>query len=117
MVQGNALTDFLVLAGGAAFLAVAFVVFLGDAMGVVAGRRALVDPQSGHAYRSRGAIAATTLFTVVMTAAAMYVTFRFATDPHDMPDINRALFWLSWPSKSRGSSVRCIAGSIALISA
>ena len=62
MVQGNALTDFLVLGGGAAFLAVAFVVFLGDAMGVVAGRRALVDPQSGHAYRSRGAIAATTLF-------------------------------------------------------
>ena len=94
MLQGNAVTDFLVLGGAAAFFAVAFVVIFGDVVGVLTGRRALVDRNSGEVYRSRGAIVATALFTVVMAGAVMYMTFRFATDPHDMADANRALFWL-----------------------
>ena len=43
MLQGNAVTDFLVLVGAAAFFFVTFVVIFGDLVGVVAGRRALVD--------------------------------------------------------------------------
>jgi len=94
VLQGDAVTDFLVLVGGAAFLVVAFLVIFGDLVGVVAGRRALVDPNSGHVYRSRGAIVATALFTAVAAATVMYMTLRFAIDPHDMADANRALFWL-----------------------
>ena len=37
---------------------------------------------------------ATALFAAVMAAAVIYSTFRFATDPHDMADANRTLFWL-----------------------
>ena len=96
MLQGNAVTDFLVLLGGAALLVVAFLATFENLVGVLAGRRALVDPNSRHVYRSRGAIVATVLFAAVMAAAAMYMTFRFATDPHDMADANRALFWLVW---------------------
>jgi hypothetical protein len=31
-----------------------------------------------------------------MAAAAVYLTFRFATDPGEMLGINRGLFWLAF---------------------
>lgn len=93
MLQGNAVTDFLLLAGGAAFFAAGFVVFLRDAMRLAGAGGPLIDRKTGHVY-GRGARAAWISFASVTAAAAMYATFRFATDPHDMQEVNRALYWL-----------------------
>jgi len=94
MFEDNAVTDFLTLAGGAAFFAIGFVITLRDAMGLANPSRPLIDRTTRHVYGSRGARAAWVSFASVLAAAAIYATFRFATDPGEMPSINRALFWL-----------------------
>jgi hypothetical protein len=95
LIQGNAVTDFLVLAAGAAFCAVAFVVFARQAMEFADPRNVIIARGTRHIYRSPGVRVASTLFASVVAAGGLFVTYRFATDPHYMPDANRALFWMA----------------------
>jgi len=94
MLQGNAVTDFLVLAGGAAFCAVAFLMFARQAIQFADPRNVLIARGTRRIYRGGGARLASTLFASVFAVAGLFVTYRFATDPHDMPGANRALFWM-----------------------
>ncbi len=94
VIQGYGLSDFLVLAGGAAFCAVAFVMFAHQAIQFADPRNVLIARGTRHVYSTRGARVASTLLASVFAAGGLFVTYRFATDPHDMSGANRALFWI-----------------------
>jgi divalent metal cation (Fe/Co/Zn/Cd) transporter len=89
------MTNSLLLFGGAAFFAIGFAVLLNDVMRLADPRQTLVDRQTGRIYRSREARVAWVIFVSVIAGAAMYLTFRFATDSAEMLGVNRAFFWLA----------------------
>src|SRR6267378_3155281 len=87
------MTDFLLLTSSAALFAVVFALLLRDTM-LLSRRPDLADRQTGEIVSSQRTRLGWILFVSVMAAATVYLTFRFATDPHEMPDVNRALFWI-----------------------